>query len=259
VRWTLETIAALSDPGTLQRGRAYATSGRVTDIRRSADGVVTARVTGKSTYRVRLTDRGGTCDCPIGSDGGFCKHCVAVALAVAEQPDLGPITDWLKTLDRSVLIELVEEAAAMSEAFARQLELRVKAPRESEDVDEAADVSSLLKDDPEAAWEVAAANPEGVEDDIWLQLAACRAGDFPAAVVPIYRMLIDKLLLTANRNNYSDAVRLLKRMERAAEAAGEPHPEEFAEYVCELHERYERRPSFITILDRAYPAAAEST
>ena len=44
-----------------------------------------ALVRGNRDYTVLLTSYEGaldySCDCPIGSDGAFCKHCVAAALA----------------------------------------------------------------------------------------------------------------------------------------------------------------------------------
>jgi len=52
---------------------------------------ITAAVYGSSEYRVRLATSGGglsgTCTCPYGQDGFFCKHCVAVGLSVLEIGD----------------------------------------------------------------------------------------------------------------------------------------------------------------------------
>jgi superfamily II DNA or RNA helicase len=67
-----------------QRGRAYWSSGRVLTISEHA-GMVTAGVRGTKSYEVRLWaergDLGYDCTCPLGEDGTFCKHCVAVGLA----------------------------------------------------------------------------------------------------------------------------------------------------------------------------------
>lgn len=66
------------------RGAAYAREGRVRDMS-IQDGVLTARVDGSETYRVRLFKQGPgiefDCTCPVGNELRFCKHCVAAGLA----------------------------------------------------------------------------------------------------------------------------------------------------------------------------------
>ena len=80
-----------------QRGLDYFLHGHVESIADLPDGVE-AVVRGTLNYDVSLAVDEGvldyTCDCPVGSDGAFCKHCVAVALAwrrrltdPTEQPD----------------------------------------------------------------------------------------------------------------------------------------------------------------------------
>jgi hypothetical protein len=84
------------DP-SYQRGLDYFLHGNVESIADRPDGVE-AVVCGTRSYDVSLVVDEGvldyTCDCPVGSDGAFCKHCVAVALAwrrrltdPTEQPD----------------------------------------------------------------------------------------------------------------------------------------------------------------------------
>lgn len=67
-----------------QRGMDYFLRGHVESIADRPDGVE-AVVRGTQNYEVSLAVDGGlldyACDCPVGSDGAFCKHCVAVALA----------------------------------------------------------------------------------------------------------------------------------------------------------------------------------
>jgi len=71
---------------SFERGVAYAEAGRVRNLKAGED-VVIATVRGSRAYRVRLwVGNGGPsfeCDCPVGEEGSFCKHCVAVALEVA--------------------------------------------------------------------------------------------------------------------------------------------------------------------------------
>jgi SWIM zinc finger len=70
---------------SFERGLGYL--GAVGDLEIS-DTEVTASVYGTSEYSVRLVfgDQGlsGSCTCPYGRDGFFCKHCVAVGLSVLE-------------------------------------------------------------------------------------------------------------------------------------------------------------------------------
>ncbi len=79
-----QSVRELADARSFARGRAYLDAGRVRRL--ALDGTtVTAVVEGTSAYRVRLavtrTGLDGTCNCPYGSEGVFCKHCVAAALA----------------------------------------------------------------------------------------------------------------------------------------------------------------------------------
>jgi uncharacterized Zn finger protein len=66
-----------------ERGEGYHRGGHVYDLVEHA-GVVVAKVAGTEDYRVRLWAEDGldfSCDCPLGVDGEFCKHCVAAGLA----------------------------------------------------------------------------------------------------------------------------------------------------------------------------------
>jgi len=70
-----------------QRGMNYFRQGRVVEMEDLGNGVE-AIVEGTEEYVVRLEAASGalehTCNCPLGLDGAFCKHCVAVALAWME-------------------------------------------------------------------------------------------------------------------------------------------------------------------------------
>src|SRR5436190_16680026 len=82
-----EMLTALAGPKAFTRGQAYHREGRVRLIS-LRDGRATASVLGSEAYRVDLAWGGGgpegVCDCPAYDDSGFCKHMVAVALAVVE-------------------------------------------------------------------------------------------------------------------------------------------------------------------------------
>jgi hypothetical protein len=83
----------------------------------------------------------------------------------------------------------------------------------------------------------------------WLRLAEARQKTHPAQALPVYWRLIDGVLHTADRRAYTAAVRLLKRARDAAAAAGET--DAFEASVAALRERHRRRPSLITMLDKA--------
>jgi uncharacterized Zn finger protein len=68
---------------SFQRGKDYFDDGRVHTLVEHK-GVITAGVIGRREYGVKLwSDEGNleyACTCPLGADGIFCKHCVAVGL-----------------------------------------------------------------------------------------------------------------------------------------------------------------------------------
>ena len=86
---------------------------------------VTATVAGSVPYQVRIEHgRHGLehgCTCPVGAEGGFCKHSVATTLAVSiaeddasgedesgddpDDTDAHDLRAWLTTLDKHELID----------------------------------------------------------------------------------------------------------------------------------------------------------
>ena len=91
--WWRELADELADEGSLARGVVYALDGRVERLE-IADRSLTAVVRGSHPYRVTLagsrTAPRWSCDCPVGVERMFCKHCVAVAL-VATADDAEPV------------------------------------------------------------------------------------------------------------------------------------------------------------------------
>jgi uncharacterized Zn finger protein len=77
-------IRRLAGAQSYQRGLDYFSHGHVESLEETTDGV-RALVRGNQDYAITLTADDGvldySCDCPVGSDGAFCKHCVAAALA----------------------------------------------------------------------------------------------------------------------------------------------------------------------------------
>jgi uncharacterized Zn finger protein len=87
---TLAEVQSLTDTKTFARGKAYFHDGAVSRLEEH-EGAVRANVRGTHRYRVELVvvdDDDGElaydCSCPVGDDGVFCKHAVAVALSWLE-------------------------------------------------------------------------------------------------------------------------------------------------------------------------------
>jgi uncharacterized Zn finger protein len=76
-------IRRLAGEEAYQRGADYFAHGHVLSSEQHAESLA-ARVRGSKQYTVNLNVEDGIldydCDCPAGSEGSFCKHCVAVAL-----------------------------------------------------------------------------------------------------------------------------------------------------------------------------------
>lgn len=81
---TKDLIRQLAGERYFERGVNYFRQGRVTELEDFGDSVE-AIVEGTEEYVVTLSAKSGElehdCNCPLGLDDAFCKHCVAVALA----------------------------------------------------------------------------------------------------------------------------------------------------------------------------------
>jgi hypothetical protein len=88
-----QVVEGLAGARVHERGVQYFEDGRVVH---EADGGerVRAIVKGTVPYVVELWVEGGgpawSCTCPAAEEGAFCKHCVAVALALAPEPGERP-------------------------------------------------------------------------------------------------------------------------------------------------------------------------
>jgi uncharacterized Zn finger protein len=80
---TREHILRLAGERYFQRGLNYFRQGRVAELEEFGDSIE-AIVEGTEEYVVKLAAKSGglehDCNCPLGLDDAFCKHCVAVAL-----------------------------------------------------------------------------------------------------------------------------------------------------------------------------------
>jgi len=141
---TRQTLRQLAGGRSFERGEDYFASGRVGSLVEHA-GKLTATVQGTDEYRVTLFADGDTlasdCTCPMGAEGAFCKHCVAVGLAwlADAQGDsakkhakttttpvvtLNDARVWLAKQGKSELVEMILDQAATDEHLRERLLLQ---------------------------------------------------------------------------------------------------------------------------------------
>jgi uncharacterized Zn finger protein len=146
-------LRQLAGPEVFAKGEKYFAAGCVRQVHAGLDRV-TARVNGSRPYRVKLWRGRGelqfACNCAVGREDAFCKHCVAVGLAWLAGPDgqpLGPgsssvstrsstaeaplreegdpprtlLRDYLRTLEKDRLVSLMLEATDYDDILRRRL------------------------------------------------------------------------------------------------------------------------------------------
>lgn len=136
--------AALDDLAgerAFERGADYFADGHVVGLKEE-NGAITARVRGTYYYRVKLwaedEEIAFECNCPVGRDHVFCKHCVAVGLAwldrrqqkggVPQRQTKREITEeeirsHLMAQDKTALVELLMNHAGWDSEFRDRLVL----------------------------------------------------------------------------------------------------------------------------------------
>jgi uncharacterized Zn finger protein len=138
---TEDTLLRLAGEIYFDRGLDYYEEGRVRSVAVDA-AKVTGTVEGTWSYQVTLRRTGarldGSCTCPVGQSGGFCKHCVALGLAWLEAGEPGggeaepALRPFLDTLDHAVLVDLLADAAEHDPRVAAQVrQLRARKEVES--------------------------------------------------------------------------------------------------------------------------------
>jgi uncharacterized Zn finger protein len=145
IRLDRQALRRLAGPRSFERGEAYFADGRVLSLGEHR-GAVVAKVRGAETYSAKLWVDGKkldySCDCPRGDDGEFCKHCVAVGLAVIAgtvkpsaprrrkpKVTLDDVRDHLSSEQKSVLVDLLMERAVWDDALRDQLFLKAAKKR----------------------------------------------------------------------------------------------------------------------------------
>src|SRR6266508_484508 len=128
------------------RGAAYAAGRRVTGLKVAGDSA-SATVRGSRPYRVRLWIDAGlptySCTCPVGEEEGFCKHCVAVGLALAGEEGRASsasedarvdLREYLRSVRKEELIDLLLEQATEDEFLRGRLLVDAAGARDSVDL-----------------------------------------------------------------------------------------------------------------------------
>ena len=141
---TCDALRQFAGGRSFERGENYFAAGQVISLVEHA-GKLTATVKGTEDYRVKLSVRDGAldydCTCPMGVDGAFCKHCVAVGLAwlangpgksptrKAEKADTSVVTlddarMWLAKQDKAELVEMLLDQATLDAQLRERLLLQ---------------------------------------------------------------------------------------------------------------------------------------
>jgi len=108
----------------------------------------------------------------------------------------------------------------------------------------------LAEGDTDLAWHTATSTPENeLGTHRWLRLAEARQAEHPADALPVYWRAIEESLTTADRRAYAQALRILKRARTAATTAHQDQA--FADKLAALRETHRRRPTLITMLNKA--------
>ena len=145
----LRVLRRMAGARSFERGEGYFADERVRALAEQ-DGTVTATVRGTRDYRVSLWAEDGrieyACTCPVGDDGAFCKHGVAVGLvwltpggASRRGPKKTPrplvtmddVRAFLAGQDKNALVDLLMVQAKEDDRLRQRLVLKVakKSPR----------------------------------------------------------------------------------------------------------------------------------
>lgn len=132
------TLRRIAGERSFERGEDYFVNGQVKALAEHEEAI-TAKVQGTRPYRVKLwiaeDDLEYSCTCPVGADGEFCKHCVAVGLAWLEagQPKfpgkgkaslavtMDDVRTYLSGQDKSVLVNMLVEHAMEDDRLRQRL------------------------------------------------------------------------------------------------------------------------------------------
>jgi len=146
-------LRALAGGRSFMRGEEYFDEGAVGPVS-AKSGIISAKVHGSRTYDVRLkvmpnknapASLDYTCTCPVGQDGDFCKHCVALGLAWLEKTDEieeaefsepsasttnkkisdDDIRSWLESQDTKIILDMLMVQVTTDGRLREELVLKI--------------------------------------------------------------------------------------------------------------------------------------
>jgi uncharacterized Zn finger protein len=203
----VDSLQAITDAGTVRRGREYARTGRVQQIQEH-DGAIEAAVQGTRSYLTKLWLADGklrfSCSCPLGEEETCCKHVVALGLAWrGESPPPGDqgkdpqlsdpmgeihaedLRGHLLARDKSDLVDILLEQARSDDRLMRRLLLETSRSS-GRDVEEAlrAVIDDAVSNGGFVSWREAASYAAGIEDAVDAIEGMLKAGK-PEAVIEL--------------------------------------------------------------------------
>jgi uncharacterized Zn finger protein len=146
-----DTLRRLAGARSFDRGEGYFLNGQVKALAEN-EGTITAKVQGTRPYRVELwieeDDLEYSCTCPIGADGEFCKHCVAVGLSWTENIEqknskkgkrasgvtIEDVRTYLQGQDKNALVEMLVNRSLKDDRLRQSLFIKA-AKRSSKGLD----------------------------------------------------------------------------------------------------------------------------
>src|SRR5262249_10603037 len=133
-----DALRRIAGARSFERGEDYFLNGQVKALVEEA-GTITAKVHGTHPYRIELwieaDDLEYACTCPVGADGEFCKHCVAVGLTWLENTEqknsekgkqasgvtMKDVHIYLSGEDKSVLVGMLVDHAMENDRLRQRL------------------------------------------------------------------------------------------------------------------------------------------
>ncbi|MGA5499165.1 SWIM zinc finger family protein [Streptomyces cinereoruber] len=136
-------LAQMAGKRSFERGLGYIDAVSGLEV---GDGWIRAVVHGTERYEAELLlgkrrRLSGTCDCPYGQEGNFCKHLVALGLtAISQETDVlrrgelardraHGLDAWLSNLSQGELLALLQQETAQDRQLRRRLELKAASAR----------------------------------------------------------------------------------------------------------------------------------
>lgn len=144
-------LRRLAGAAAFERGEDYLAGGSVDRLRQAGERL-SVRVMGSEAYQVELwvdgDELGYDCTCPRAADGYFCKHCVAVGLALldvgngvsdAVEPEhkrdpTSSIREFLEAQPSQYLIDLLMDQVPRNDILSRSLLLQAERASGSVDI-----------------------------------------------------------------------------------------------------------------------------